>query len=551
MSSRLDRLIHASARIAPRSVVARTTVAIVLLALLMGGAFAVAASALISHHEYARLETQLEQLLASMDNTLRIACYLNDRSLAKEVASGLLQSDAVEGVRIESGGEVLVEMHRSGAAARGGALEQAIQRQIRSPFAATQVSGRITLYRSAEQLRAQAWTYTRYTVGMLLAVVAVVATGVALVVFLLVTRPIKGISDELHRVRKETGRPLQMPPGTQDDEIGRLVVDVNELIGSLSSLLRAERNLRLQQAVNERKLQLLFEKTETGIFLMDHAGRLHSWNPAFVRMLGLGAAPPEGSRPRLREMLGANAERIDAMMRDCILAEMPCEADLEVRRDGGGDSGWIEVSLNPIGPQMLQGVINDITERKRSVAAAQQLAMRDEVTGLLNRRGLDAGLSGMLGGASRDGEPALAVLAVDLDHFKRVNDSHGHQAGDQVLWHVARVLENAVRRTDLVARTGGDEFVIALGGAGGDARGREVAAQVLAGIAQPIALEEGGRVTVGASIGIALSQSPTESAAELLHRADAAMYWVKLSGRGGIHLASDAGLPSLGRQGTA
>jgi diguanylate cyclase (GGDEF)-like protein len=192
---------------------------------------------------------------------------------------------------------------------------------------------------------------------------------------------------------------------------------------------------------------------------------------------------------------------------------------------------WVELSVNPLGPNLLQGLLNDITERKRAECAAHELAVRDSITGLLNRRGLDNALNAALAAAFTESRQ-LALLLVDLDYFKAVNDTYGHAAGDVVLREVANVLGQCVRRTDVVGRTGGDEFVVLLPGIEGPHKAEEIAANIIAGLGKPIALGDGQFAHIGASIGIALTGPVRQPAAELLRRADVAMYAAKQAGRG-------------------
>jgi len=133
-----------------------------------------------------------------------------------------------------------------------------------------------------------------------------------------------------------------------------------------------------------------------------------------------------------------------------------------------------------------------------------------------------------------------ALLQIDLDHFKAVNDTHGHDAGDNVLRAVARVLERAVRRSDFVGRSGGDEFQVILAGVERESIALEVANKIIAGVAQPIDVGGGAFVRVGASIGIALGSGDYEEPASFLRRADEAMYEVKQTGRGCARVAAAA-----------
>lgn len=534
MISGLDRLLRAISRFAPQSVVARTTLAIVALSLVLGLAFAAGAAALVHEHEYKRLEDQLTQLVSTVESTTQVACYLNDRTLARQVVTGLMKTHAVGGVRIMSGASVLYQSMRPGVAGRGVRLAQ-IDRPILSPFDPSRQVGSMTLYLSPGQLRQHAWAYTRFILLILAAEVAAVCGGVALTVFLVVTRPIKGISDELHRVRLRAGHSLRVPAGNEGDEIGRLVADVNALIASLNQLLETERSLRIQHELFERKMRLVLEKTELGICIMDEQGVLQSWNPAFLRLLALPALEAVPA-PRLQQILAPHDARIGEMMSRCRTDGRPRETDLEIWREEQTAVSWIELSLNPIGPQLLLGVIDDVTDRKRSVDAAQQLAMSDPLTGLLNRRGLEGAMAHALTAASAPG--AFALLAIDLDHFKEVNDGLGHEAGDKVLHHVGRVIAAAVRRTDLVGRLGGDEFLALLIDPGPPQQTLQIAQDIIARLEVPIELQ-GAKVRVGASIGIAISSGTEDSPAALLRRADAAMYASKQAGGGRASLAHE------------
>jgi diguanylate cyclase (GGDEF)-like protein/PAS domain S-box-containing protein len=541
LSSSLDRSLRAISRLAPQSVVARTTAAIFGFALVLGLVFSTTSAVLVHHDEYRRLENQLRQLVSTVESTAEIACYLNDRTLGRQVVTGLMKTHAVGGVRIVSGGKVLYEAMRP-AAVRGGGRLAEIERPVASPFDPSRQVGSITLYLSPGQLREHAWTYTRFILLILAVEVVAISAGVALTVFLVVTRPIKSISDELHRLRARAGYSMRVPAGNESDEIGRLVDDVNALIADLSQLVEAERALRIEHEVFERKMRLVLEKTELGICIMDDQGILQSWNPAFLRLLALPSLDASPARP-LQRILAPYHAGIGQMIGGCRADGKPRETDLEIWREGQGAANWIELSLNPIGPQLLLGVIDDVTERKRSIAAAQQLAMSDPLTGLLNRRGLELATTRAFGTASQPG--ALALLAIDLDRFKEVNDSLGHEAGDKVLHHVGGVIAATVRRADLVGRLGGDEFLAVLIDVGSPHQALQIAQEIIARLERPIELQ-GTSVRVGASIGIAMAAGAEDTPAALLRRADAAMYASKKAGRGCARLADE--LPHLPRR---
>jgi diguanylate cyclase (GGDEF)-like protein/PAS domain S-box-containing protein len=311
-----------------------------------------------------------------------------------------------------------------------------------------------------------------------------------------------------------------------------LVGDVNSLISRLTDVLAKEHDLRVAQEISERRMRLVFEKADTGMLVLDDRGAVHSCNPAFVRILGPGAAEPN---VLLADLLAPHGDRIARLIGDSRASGQPRDADLDLGPVSGRGPIWVELSVNPLGHNLLQGLLTDITERKRVEASARELASRDMVTGLLNRRGLDAALANVL--AAQGLKHPLAVLQIDLDRFKGVNDTFGHEAGDRVLREVANVLERAVRRSDVVGRVGGDEFVVVLPGIESLDKAQDIAVGIIAGVSTPIAIGAARRAEIGASIGIAFAEWPGESAASLLRRADAAMYEAKQSGRGRVCLA--------------
>jgi diguanylate cyclase (GGDEF)-like protein len=186
------------------------------------------------------------------------------------------------------------------------------------------------------------------------------------------------------------------------------------------------------------------------------------------------------------------------------------------------------------------GIAIDVTARRRSEERLAHLAYHDPLTGLPNRRNLEEQLGRDLARARRQGD-AVAVLYIDLDHFKLVNDSLGHDAGDHALREAATRIGGVVRAGDLVARLGGDEFVLVLAGLGAEAEAATegAAAKVLAALDAPLTVA-GQEFQLGASIGIAIGPAHGDDAGELMRNADIAMYQAKRSGRGASALSTSA-----------
>ena len=253
-----------------------------------------------------------------------------------------------------------------------------------------------------------------------------------------------------------------------------------------------------------------------GVVVLDRAGRIRFANPAACRLLG---------RP-LATLVGADfgfpvgAESVPEI--ELLVAGRP--RVVEVRTSPGRWGGDVAVVVS----------LRDVTTR--AVAGVEETsphALRDPLTGLPNRSLLLDRLHQALARSARvDG--TLAVMFVDLDHFKRLNDSFGHEAGDEVLRAAAQRIAAAVRPADTVCRLGGDEFVLVCDGLGGRAEAAEIAARVAAAVAAPCTVA-GREVAVTASVGLAMAYDGA-SPESLLSDADAAMYLAKQNGRARQHL---------------
>ncbi len=199
----------------------------------------------------------------------------------------------------------------------------------------------------------------------------------------------------------------------------------------------------------------------------------------------------------------------------------------------------MEVRGTRLGDGGVVWTFTDISARKEAERRITHIALHDGLTGLANRTLFNERLRQGLADARRTGE-AFAVLACDLDRFKRVNDTHGHPAGDRLLCIVADRLRAVVPDGATIARLGGDEFAVVLGRPHGTEAADKLARRIIGTIAEPIDL--GGLIVgVGASVGIALATATCEDADDLFRSADIALYRAKAAGRN-THSFYDPGL---------
>jgi len=200
---------------------------------------------------------------------------------------------------------------------------------------------------------------------------------------------------------------------------------------------------------------------------------------------------------------------------------------IERSRPGGQ---WLEIRGTPIPSGGFVTSYIDITERKKAEERIRGLALQDTLTGLPNRLNLNDQVEQALERAA-SAQREFAVMFLDLDGFKSVNDSYGHDMGDILLVHVAQLLRKAVRETDVVARLGGDEFVVLLHDVTDQAMIAATAQKIVHSIGEPCALK-GVEIKIGASIGIAIYPRDGTTRETLLKVSDHAMYLAKSSGKG-------------------
>ncbi len=181
----------------------------------------------------------------------------------------------------------------------------------------------------------------------------------------------------------------------------------------------------------------------------------------------------------------------------------------------------------------------DITSHKRQQQKLLDASQTDPLTGTLNRAGFDLRMREALTRARQE-RHRLALLCIDLDGFKPVNDEHGHAAGDRLLEAVAQRLQLALRPSDILARLGGDEFAVVLPGIKDEPAARTVARKIVSTLAAPFEIN-GKQLRIGGSVGVALASGEQETVQALMQRADVALYRAKRAGRGRFEVASAEG----------
>ncbi len=305
------------------------------------------------------------------------------------------------------------------------------------------------------------------------------------------------------------------------------------------------RQAKKQVRVTQERMHAAIESISDGFLLFDEDGKLLLYNNVFA-----------GMYPKLKNALkkGISYEEViklwvdgrdsfpDDMDRESYVKK--CIDAFELRQfpvskldeDHLSDGRWAVVRQNPVNVGGLVGIWHDVTAIKKQQDIYKELALTDGLTKLPNRTAFMQRLDLAIKRNKRIGKH-VALMFVDLDKFKPINDTHGHDAGDHVLVTVSERLVRRIRETDMAARIGGDEFVIILEQVGRFDDIEQIAEKVLHDIRQPIMFNNAD-CSVGGSIGISVSPDHAMNSNDLIKMADAAMYQVKEAGRNSYRIYS-------------
>jgi diguanylate cyclase (GGDEF)-like protein len=347
------------------------------------------------------------------------------------------------------------------------------------------------------------------------------------------TRPIEALTAYTKRVQGSQNRFLKMSPALlqRSDEIGRLASSFDE---TFAALAEARRRLlaasRAEVKIQLERLKTAIEGMPQGIYLIGSDKRLLLSNARFAELYHLS---------REQVAVGAPSEDIELA---CGISKSgaPCSADeLLPMEDGDGpgtmqsvrhldDGRTIVVTMAPTPDGGAVVVHEDVTERRRTEAKIAHMAHHDALTGLANRVLLREQANNSL--ARRRPDHTLAVLYMDLDHFKAVNDTLGHPFGDRLLIMASERLCACLGEHDHVARLGGDEFAVIMNSDPSPDEAAAFATRVIDAVSQPYEID-GQQAVIGVSIGIAMAPMDGEDADRLMKAADLALYRAKKEGR--------------------
>jgi diguanylate cyclase (GGDEF)-like protein/PAS domain S-box-containing protein len=309
------------------------------------------------------------------------------------------------------------------------------------------------------------------------------------------------------------------------------VQGVAAIVSEITERKRAEDALRL----SEQRFRDFATSASDWLWESDAEHRFTWLSPNVSDLIGVSPEWHYGKTRREIMAPGVDPEVIEAHWQ-VLEAHLPFR-DLEYLRRGPDGDVWLSTSGVPVFDQAgrfqgYRGVGRNISDRKSVDAELAHLAHHDGLTTLANRHTLQRQLAQALSLATRQ-QRLGALLLFDLDHFKEVNDAHGHVVGDQVLCMVASRLQPALRESDTFARFGGDEFAVVAPDVAGSGAAADLAQRLIKLMAEPFRVGD-GEVQIGVSIGAALFPEGSNDADQLITRADRALYWAKHESRGQV-----------------
>lgn len=535
----LARWLSTLARWRRSSLLIDSTIKVFFVGLGLAFVFTLATMLFIRNNETDRLMKQVGEIITTVESAVRVACFVGDTTLATDIAKGLLTNQLISSVKITNNQLVLANETRPGKTNKTISKNYIVRKHVSSPFGTKENVGEIEITANREFIQAQALNYSIMSSIVLVLEATLVAWAVALVLLLAVVRPIQILSKRTDAIQIESGEHIEPPDGNANNEIGRLTRHFNQVLDKMGTLLASEKIMLEALKLKEQNFRTLAENSPDVIIRYDRNYRRTFVNPVYLRETGL----------TLERALNSSIDEVDLWQPTMPLEEYRKRLQ-QVLETGTSDQillTWarpdgqlIHFEMHVVAEHQADGQVcgalaigRDITQRK---ALEQQLftqASYDSLTGLPNRRMFSERLREEVAKAIRN-KKNVVLLFIDLDEFKQVNDTLGHEIGDELLINVAQRIRDCVRESDTAARLGGDEFVLILPDIDDINHVKRIAQAIIDSMEQPFNFKNGTTAHISASIGIASFPNDANTPDDLVRCADKAMYTAKGLGRNGF-----------------
>ncbi|KID54762.1 diguanylate cyclase [Pseudoalteromonas luteoviolacea] len=460
------------------------------------------------------------QISQTISSTASIAAYLEDKDLANEVVNGLVSNDIIQSAALTNQQTVLAKSILF-------TEREAQSFDLPNPFILHESIGFIYVVPNTQFIRQNAREIALSSVQTLLIVIVPMLLLFAILSFFLISKPLGQLSQQLTSIIPGSAHRIEINEDHEFTEIGKIGKNINAMLSNTEMLFEQERSLRLEIEQLEKRFRLMFERSSSPTLLVREQGDVTLVNDAAKDLLaGMGIDCEE----RFPDNLGQYCKTPDILYtftENSIQQKQVMQAEFEFTNPLTLSSVWLSIIIlntESDGQWYFQVFLADITSRKTMLNQLSHRAQRDSLTSLYNRYGAELTLVDWI-----DTHTEFSLLLLDLDEFKPINDIYGHNAGDEVLKHVAQSISYIVSNSDLVCRWGGDEFVVAIKTSDKHTI-NNIAQQLLEAINTPIRYERDGHqinLHVGVSIGISHFPTHANTLKGLVECADVAMYSIK------------------------
>jgi diguanylate cyclase (GGDEF)-like protein/PAS domain S-box-containing protein len=463
-------------------------------------------------------EQSIKQLYHTVSPTASIASYLNDKDLTEEVVNGLISNDIITSAAIQTD-TLLVESDNYNKSI------DTLTFDLYAPFQKEIKVGVLSVNPNENYLVARA-NEIGATNALVIAIEALIITIISiLVTYYVITQPILNIGKALHSINPGTSNRIGKPLSHKKSEIGQLTDDVNDLLTKAEQQMIKEKGLRSEVKILEARFRMLFENSTSSIALVEPQGDILLYNESFERLITRLNLPLKKNYGNYLQDLFVMKKELHAQIKIAFANNESAVSELALISDQD-EQVWMQVVVTLLitddFQENYQITLHDISKRKKQMSLLDQQANYDRLTNLLNRQAAEHHLKQLI-----MAEKPFALIMMDLNDFKPINDIFGHDAGDELLVHVSSQLLKGMRKIDVLSRWGGDEFVIILPNTS-----REDIIHVCAKLSSKLSKsyhlsQHGQSVSVTASMGVSFYPDDQVELLELIRSADKAMYQVK------------------------
>lgn len=460
----------------------------------------------------------IKQLYNTVSPTASIASYLDDEELAKEVVTGLVSNDIITAAAIKTDTLFVKSSHYDQSS-------DTLEFVLYSPFQKERRVGLLLVKENERYLAAKANKISVTNTAVVSIEALIISIISILVTYYVITRPILKIGKALHSIKPGTHQRINKPISHQSSEIGQLADDVNDLLAKAEQQMIREKNLRSEVQILESRFRMLFENATSAIVLVEPQGDILLYNETFERLIETLKLPLKKNYGNYLQELFIMKKELNEQIRIAFANDESAVAELELIISQT-EKIWVQVVVTRLitddFQENYQITLHDISKRKKQISLLDQKANYDSLTNLLNRQAAEQHLKQL----TITRKP-FALIMMDLNDFKPINDIFGHDAGDELLIHVSSQLMKSLRKADILSRWGGDEFVIILPHVT-KTEVLNVCEKLHRKLSKPLHLSQHNKsVFVTASMGVTFYPDEQAEPLELIRAADKAMYQVK------------------------